>query len=182
MKRSRDLGHGPARRQPGPGRASAFLASPVGLVLRLQRGSLIGWLLGAVVAGVFFGGVAQAMTTCLDPANPFAKAFVGTSNSMLDGVLGLFVMFNGLLAGAFAVQCLAGRTRRGGRRAAGIASLPARSPATSGCSPSCSLPPSVPPLMLLMGGYLTGASSNGAATARPAWPRHRLPTGRRCCS
>ncbi|MEO6530556.1 MAG: ABC transporter permease [Specibacter sp.] len=163
IETNRDLGMGLLTERPGPARGSALLASPVGLMLRLQRGSLIGWLLGAVVAGAFFGGVAKAMTTALDPANPFAKAFMGNSASVLDGIMSLFVMFNGLLAGAFAVQCLAGARgeEANGRLESQLAGALSRYRwllaqllvAAAGSA-----------LMLLIGGYLTGASSNGAAT------------------
>lgn len=163
METGRDLGMGLLPDRAGPARATALLAEPVGLVLRLQRGSLIGWFAGAAVAGVFFGGVAQAMTNVLDASNPFAKSFVGSSNSMLDGVLGIFVLFNGLLAGAFAVQCMAGARSEeaAGRLESQLAGALSRykwlgaqvlvAAAGSG-------------LMLLLGGYLTGVSSNGAAT------------------
>ncbi|MEO8221742.1 MAG: ABC transporter permease [Specibacter sp.] len=163
IETNRDLGMGLLAERPGPARGSALLASPVGLMLRLQRGSLIGWLLGAVVAGAFFGGVAKAMTTALDPANPFAKAFMGNSANVLDGIMSLFVMFNGLLAGAFAVQCLAGARgeEANGRLESQLAGALSRYRwllaqllvAAAGSA-----------LMLLIGGYLTGASSNGAAT------------------
>ncbi|POH57004.1 ABC transporter permease [Arthrobacter glacialis] len=183
IETTRDLGMGLLAERPGPSRGSAFLASPVGLVLRLQRGSLIGWLLGAIVAGAFFGGVAKAMTTALDPTNPFAKAFMGNSASVLDGVMSLFVMFNGLLAGAFAVQCLTGARgeEANGRLECQLAGALSRSKwllaqllvAAVGSA-----------LMLLIGGFLTGASSNGAATGRDMaaaslgyWPAALLMTG-----
>ncbi|MFI5084542.1 MAG: ABC transporter permease [Actinomycetales bacterium] len=159
----RDLGSGLLAERRGPSRATAFLAEPVGLVLRLQRGTLIGWLAGAVVSGLFFGGVAKAMTAVLDPSNPFAKSFVGSSHSMLDGVLGIFVLFNGLLAGAFAVQSLSGARAEeaAGRLESQLAGALSRFRwlgahvlvASAGSA-----------LMLLLGGYLTGASSDGAAT------------------
>ena len=165
----RDLGMGLLPQRRGPATATAFLAGPVGLVLRLQRGSLVGWLLGAVVAGVFFGGVAQAMSSVLDPSNAFAKAFVGSSATMIEGVLGIFALFNGMLAGAFAVQCLAGARAEeaSGRLELQLAcALPRRRwlfaqllVAAGGSA-----------VMLLLGGWLMGVSSNGAGTgAAMAW-------------
>ena len=163
IETNRDLGMGVLPERRGPARASAFLREPVGLALRLQRGSLLGWLVGAVVAGAFFGGVAQAMTNALDPSTALAKSFVGSSSSMLDGVLGIFALFNGLLAGAFAVQSLstARSEEEAGRLEAQLAGALSRytwlgahvlvAAAGSG-------------LMLLIGGYLAGASSKGAAT------------------
>ncbi|WP_139244395.1 ABC transporter permease [Arthrobacter alpinus] len=159
----RDLGMGLLPERRGPAGASAFLGHPVGLVLRLQRGSLIGWLLGAMVSGLFFGGVAQAMTSVLDPANPFAQSFVGSSATMLDGVLGLFILFNGLLAGAFAVQCLAGARSEeaSGRLESQLAGAVSRMRWLTAQVAVAAIGSAV---MLLLSGYLTGVASNGAAT------------------
>ncbi|RAX49655.1 ABC transporter permease [Arthrobacter sp. AQ5-05] len=159
----RDLGAGILPERGGPATASALLANPLGLVLRLQRGSLLGWFLGAVVAGLFFGSVARAMTSVLDPNNPFAKSFVGTGHDLLDGVMGIFVLFNGLLAGAFSVQALAGARseEESGRLESQLAGSLSRFSwlwahvLVAGVGSA---------VMLLLGGYLTGASSQGAAT------------------
>ncbi|MGB9036216.1 MAG: ABC transporter permease [Paeniglutamicibacter sp.] len=163
LETRRDLGSGILSERAGPATASALLANPLGLVLRLQRGSLLGWFLGAVVAGLFFGSVARAMTSVLDPDNPFAKSFVGPGHDMLDGVMGIFVLFNGLLAGAFAVQALAGARseEESGRLESQLAGSLSRfgwlwaHVLVAGAGSAA---------MLLVGGYLTGASSQGAAT------------------
>ncbi len=163
LETRRDLGSGILPERAGPATASALLANPLGLVLRLQRGSLLGWFLGAVVAGLFFGSVARAMTSVLDPDNPFAKSFVGPGHDMLDGVMGIFVLFNGLLAGAFAVQALAGARseEESGRLESQLAGSLSRfgwlwaHVLVAGAGSAA---------MLLVGGYLTGASSQGAAT------------------
>lgn len=162
IETSRDLGMGLLPDRSGHRRATPWLMNPVGLVLRLQRGSLIAWFVGAAVAGVFFGGVARTMTSVLDPSNPFAQSFLGSSKSMLDGVLGIFVLFNGLLAGAFAVQCLAGARSEeaSGRLESQLAGALSRNKwfgAHVFVAATCS------GLMLLLGGYLTGVSSSGAA-------------------
>lgn len=165
----RDLGMGLLPERRGPARASTMLMEPVGLVLRLQRGSLVGWLVGAVVAGMFFGGVAKAMANLLDPSNAWAKAFVGDSQSMLDGVLGIFVLFNGMLAAAFAVQSLAvARTEEaGGRLESQLAGALSR---FSWLGAHILVAASGSAAMLLLGGYLTGVSSAGAATgSQLAW-------------
>ncbi len=159
----RDLGAGILPERGGPATASALLANPLGLVLRLQRSSLLGWFLGAVVAGLFFGSVARAMTSVLDPQNPFAKSFVGAGHDMLDGVMGIFVLFNGMLAGAFAIQALAGARseEESGRLESQLAGSLSRFSwlwahvLVAGVGSA---------LMLLLGGYLTGVSSQGAAT------------------
>lgn len=162
IETGRDLGMGLLPDRRGPARASAFLASPVGLALRLQRMTLISWILGAMVAGLFFGGVAHAMSTLLDPSNAFAKALVGDSQNMLDGILGVFVLFNGLLAGAFAVQSLSGARAEesAGRLESQLAGSLGRM-RWLGAHVAVAAVGSA--LMLLLGGWLTGVASNGAA-------------------
>ncbi|NVM96361.1 ABC transporter permease [Arthrobacter wenxiniae] len=165
----RDLGLGllPARR--GPARATAFLSSPLGLSLRLQRATLVSWLAGAVIAGLFFGSVAKAMTTVLDPSNTFAKAFLGGSHDMLNGILGTFVLFNAMLAGAFAVQSLSGARAEesGGRLESQLAGSLARTRWLGAHAAVAAVGSAV---MLLLGGWLTGVSSDGAATGSAmAW-------------
>jgi ABC-2 type transport system permease protein len=163
LETRRDLGAGILPERGGPATASALLANPLGLVLRLQRGSLLGWLLGSLVAGLFFGSVARAMTAVLDPENPFAKSFVGTGHNLLDGVMGIFVLFNGLLAGAFAVQALA--AARSEEESGRLESQLAGSLSRVGWLFSHVLVAGLgSAVMLLLSGYLTGVSSQGAAT------------------
>lgn len=163
LENDRDLSSGLLPDRRGPSRASRYLLEPVGLVLRLQRSSLAGWFVGAMVTGVFFGGVARAMAQALDPTNPLTRSLIGSSDSFLDGVLSISVLINGLLAGAFAVQCLSGShdEEASGRLDAQLAGalsrykwLGAQILVAAGGSA----------LMLLIGGYLTGISSQGAAT------------------
>ncbi|PQZ93766.1 hypothetical protein CQ018_08925 [Arthrobacter sp. MYb227] len=163
LESRRDLGAGILAERKGPATSSRFISHPLGLVLRLQRSSLIGWLVGAVIAGLFFGGVAKAMTAVLDPSNPFAKSFVGSGHSMLDGVMGIFVLFNGLLAGAFAIQCLAAARseEESGRLETQLAGSLSRFNWLGAHVLVAALGSVV---MLLLGGYLTGVSSQGAAT------------------
>lgn len=163
LETRRDLGAGILPERRGPATATRFLASPLGLVLRIQRGSLIGWFLGALVAGLFFGGVAQAMTAVLDPNNPFAKSFVGTGHSMLDGIMGIFVLFNGLLAGAFGIQALAAARgeEESGRLELQLAGSLSRFRWLGAHLVVAAVGSAA---MLLLGGYLTGVSSQGAAT------------------
>ncbi|WP_313813377.1 ABC transporter permease [Glutamicibacter sp.] len=158
---SRDLGAGILPERRGPAAASRFTTTALGLTLRLQRSSLIGWFIGAAVSGLFFGSVAQAMSSLLDPDNPFARNFVGTGHSMLDGVLGIFVVFNALLAGAFAIQCLgaARSEEESGRLEQQLAGSLSRGTWLGAHLLIAVLGSG---LMLLLAGYLTGASSQGS--------------------
>lgn len=158
---SRDLGSGILPERRSAASAGPFTTTALGLALRLQRSSLIGWFIGAAVSGLFFGSVARSMGTLLDPENPFARNFVGTGHSMLDGVLGIFVAFNALLAAAFAIQCLgaARSEEESGRLEQQLAGALSR-----GWWVGAHLLIAVlgSGLMLLLAGALTGASSQGA--------------------
>lgn len=104
LERGRDLGAGLIAERVGPREASAALRTQVGLALRLQRGSIIGWTLGIVAFALFFGGVATAMADLLSGDNPIAQAFIGDSKNVLDGLLGFFLMANALLVAAFVLH------------------------------------------------------------------------------
>ncbi|WP_349903858.1 ABC transporter permease [Parafrigoribacterium humi] len=104
LERRRDLGAGLLPERVGPRGASALVRTPIGLTLRLQRGSIIGWMLGIIVFAFFFGGVANAMFHLLSPDTAIAKAFTGHSSDALNGLLGYFTMANALLVAAFALQ------------------------------------------------------------------------------
>ncbi|TDW29065.1 ABC-2 type transport system permease protein [Cryobacterium psychrophilum] len=104
LERRRDLGAGILPDRRGPRTAGALLRTPVGLTVRLQRASLIGWTVGLLVGSVFFGTVATAMANILSSDNPIAQVFRGGQEDILDGMLGLLVIMNVLLIVAFALQ------------------------------------------------------------------------------
>jgi ABC-2 type transport system permease protein len=104
LERRRDVGEGILPDRRGPRHASALTMTPIGLTLRLQRGSIIGWSLGVLIGALFFGTVATAMADLLAGDNPIAQAFVGGAKDVVEGLLGFFAMANVLLVSAFALQ------------------------------------------------------------------------------
>ena len=104
LEQRRDVGAGILPDRSGKRTASAIMRTPVGLTVRLQRGSIIGWTLGILVGALFYGTVATAMADLLSADNPIAQAFTGGSRDLLEGLLGFFVMANVLLVSAFALQ------------------------------------------------------------------------------
>jgi ABC-2 type transport system permease protein len=107
LEGARDLGAGMLPDRPGPRTASAFIRMPVGLTLRLQRLSIIGWGVGILVGGLFFGTVATAMANLLGGDTSAVAAFLGQSRNVLSGLLGYFTMATALLVAAFALQSAA---------------------------------------------------------------------------
>jgi len=104
LEARRDLGSGVLPDRPGPAEASPAMMTPLGLALRLQRGSLVGWFAAVVVMGLLYGSVAAQMADLLASNAMYAAMFAGHGSSFTDGVIGLLVMLNAIVASAFVVE------------------------------------------------------------------------------
>ena len=71
----RDDGAGLVAPRPGPPRAGALLAHPVGLAARLLRGALIGWATGLFVAGVSVGLTGQDVESLLGDSEEVERLY-----------------------------------------------------------------------------------------------------------
>lgn len=100
----RDLGSGVLPDRPGPAAARPFMTTPFGLALRLQGGSIAGWFAAVVVMALLYGSVASAMANLLGSNPVFTAVFGGNGSSITNGVLGLLVMLNAIVASAFVVE------------------------------------------------------------------------------
>jgi ABC-2 type transport system permease protein len=104
LQRNRDLGAGLIPERTGPRSASTALRTQLGLTLRLQRGSLIGWSVGVIVFAVFYGGISTAVADLLTGNDPISQLMFGGSANILDGLFGMFVMMNAVLVAAFVLN------------------------------------------------------------------------------
>jgi ABC-2 type transport system permease protein len=102
----RDFGAGVLATGLGPATAPSWLGSPLGLAWRLQRGALAGWTVGAAVAGLSFGVLAQdiAQFAASDPETAKTLASLGGSGSITDIYLAAILSWIGMLAAGYAVQ------------------------------------------------------------------------------
>ena len=107
LEASRDLGAGLLPDRPGPRRASAFTVTPIGLTLRLQRWSILGWGIGILIGGAFFGTVATAMSKLLSGTSSVAEAFLGQGTHVLTVLMAYFTMADALLVAGFVLQSAA---------------------------------------------------------------------------
>jgi ABC-2 type transport system permease protein len=93
----RDLGAGLMSQRPGPPQASVRLRSPFALALRLQRVSVIGWLVAIGILGFFFGLVSDQAEAFADNeaiAEMFAQAGEGTiTESFLATIILMIALF-----------------------------------------------------------------------------------------
>lgn len=103
----RDFGAG--LRQVSPGRAEArpSLGTPWGLVLRLQRATILGWTASLAVSGLLYGAFTDAlMGTLEDLPDVFLELF--GEDDLLAGYLAYMAVFMAYLAGMYAIHAVQG--------------------------------------------------------------------------
>lgn len=122
----RDVGAGLLAARPGPAHASALLAGPVGLLARLQRGSLIGWTVGLLALGLTFGSLTDAVTDMVSGNPRLADALrAGGGATLTDSFTGTSALFAALCTAASAVgSVLRLRGEEGSGRLELLLSLP----------------------------------------------------------
>jgi ABC-2 type transport system permease protein len=101
----RDLGAGLVVPRPGPPEASSRLAGPVGLALRLQRGSLIGWSAGLFLAGLSYGSLGEAVEELVGENQTLQDLVAaGGGASLTDSFFGTALLMLGLIGSGCAIQ------------------------------------------------------------------------------
>jgi len=131
--RARDLGQGMAAARPGRGSGGPQLSGPLGLALRLSRGTLLAWGAGFLLVGVMYGSIVNEMGAFIagsemlqmmfamgagDGAS-YTEEFVGALMVVLSivatiSVLGLMLRLRGEEKQGFTEQVLSGSVSRGG--------------------------------------------------------------------
>jgi ABC-2 type transport system permease protein len=94
----RDLGMGLWPARPGPATASGNLRSPFALAWRLQRGALIGWLIGFAVMGGVLGSLASGIGGLIGDSEQTRQIL-----ERMGGATGLVNAYLASLGGIFAV-------------------------------------------------------------------------------
>ncbi|CAM3505295.1 ABC transporter permease [Occultella aeris] len=106
LARHRDLGAGLRPERGGRAAASRGLLSgpgPVGLALRLLRGTIIGWAIGLVLMGITFGSLANSLEDMLAEV-PDLGAWIGIgSGDLIDAFAAAMLSYLVFGVGAFAV-------------------------------------------------------------------------------
>ena len=101
----RDLGSGLLPTRPGRAAAVRWLRGPLGLAWRLQRGSLVAWILGFVALGAVLGGIAQGGVEVIRD-NPKLEVVVGRlggSSGIADTYFAAIMGLLGLVAAGYAI-------------------------------------------------------------------------------
>ena len=104
----RDLGAGLLPARPGRAGAAGWLRSPLALAWRLQRGALLGWVIGFVVVGAVFGSAASGIGTVLNTSAQARQIFIrlGGHSGLVDAYLAAVIGLLGVAAAAYAVAAV----------------------------------------------------------------------------
>jgi ABC-2 type transport system permease protein len=104
----RDVGAGIFAIRPGPAVAGPSLNGPFGLAMRLQRGTLIAWVVGFAIFGALMGTVTQAFVDLLEETPALATIIESVGgvavihDAFLASILGLFAV----VAAAHGIQAV----------------------------------------------------------------------------
>ncbi|MGC0421880.1 ABC transporter permease [Embleya sp. AB8] len=116
----RDLGAGFIPARPGPASAPASLAGVYGLAWRLQRGSLLAWVVGFAFGGAVFGGIADGAKDIVGDNTGTRDLFrrMGGHTDLTDAFLSTLLGILGLICVLFtAAAVLRLRDEETGNRA-----------------------------------------------------------------
>ena len=103
----RDWGAGLAPARPGPGRAAPGLGRPLGLALRLDRATVLGWSGALVVLGVAYGSIAEDVDSFVKDNQTLRDLFAGAGGpSLIDSYFATATMVLALVACCCPVQIL----------------------------------------------------------------------------
>jgi len=105
LSRRRDLGSGLVPPRAGRRIAAPSLGRPVGLAMRLQRGSMIGWTVGILLTAVAYGSIADSINDFIEDNQALADIIAAQGGgSLADSYIAMSLRILALLGAAFAVQ------------------------------------------------------------------------------
>lgn len=107
LSEHRDFGGGLLAQRPGRAEASRHLTSSLALAARLHRGAAVGWAVGTVTVGLFFGVIADEAQQMVED-NPEVADLLAQAGggSVTDSYLASGLLFVGLIAGGFVVAAI----------------------------------------------------------------------------
>ncbi|MFJ6280330.1 ABC transporter permease [Arthrobacter subterraneus] len=100
----RDFGAGLLPARSGRGSARAFLVHPVGLILRMERGSIAGWSVGLVAFAVLTGSMGEGIVESFEAQPQLAAVFgQGAGGDVLRATLASFTAYFAMAVAVYAV-------------------------------------------------------------------------------
>ena len=171
LARRRDHGGGLVAPRPGRARAAPSLGRPVGLALRLQRGTLIGWGAGVLVAGIAYGWIAPTIDSFVANNKALADMMANAGGaSLTDSYFATSLRVMALVATGFAIQsALRLRSEEAAMRAESVLATPISRWSWATSHLSVALAGSV--VLLAVAGLATGVSYAAAGGSWSSVPR-----------
>jgi ABC-2 type transport system permease protein len=103
----RDYAAGFLPQRPGPARGSGALGTPVALAWKLQGGTMISWVAGALIYGAVVGSAAKGIGGLLSSSSVRQMmGRLGGHNGLSNAFLAAILSFSGLIAAGFAVSAV----------------------------------------------------------------------------
>ena len=100
----RDLGSGLLRPRLGPAEAGPLLASPLGLAVRLQRWTVVAWVVGMALAGISYGTVVTDIGDLIGDNAALEDLIAHGSGDLTETFLATTLLTMALIGGGFAVS------------------------------------------------------------------------------
>src|SRR5215204_6146217 len=101
----RDHGAGLLPERPGSPTAAPALGSPLGLALRLQRGTLIAWCVGLGLLGVVYGAVAEGIEDLVEGNDRLREVFARVGGvELVDSFYASSLLILALIGTGFTIQ------------------------------------------------------------------------------
>ncbi|MGZ8736815.1 MAG: ABC transporter permease [Nocardioides sp.] len=101
----RDLGAGIVPARPGPAEGGRQLSGVVGLMWRLQRGTILGWSVGLLTMGLLFGSFSESIENMVEDNPTLAEYFEQTGGaSIVDAFFATSLLLMAIGASGFAVS------------------------------------------------------------------------------
>jgi ABC-2 type transport system permease protein len=101
----RDVGRGTWPERRGAAQASPALLSPTGLVWRLQRGTVLGWVVGLLGFGLVFGALSEQIGGLQGAATEWYRTFGGDVD-LLGAYWASMMQFAGIVVAIYVVSLL----------------------------------------------------------------------------
>lgn len=105
LRSHRDFGSGLVQPRHGPPTANPSLGRPVGLAVRLQRGTVLWWALAGLLTGVAYGSIANSIEDFVGDNQAIADMVAAAGGgSLVDSYLATSLLILAIVAGCAAIQ------------------------------------------------------------------------------
>jgi polyether ionophore transport system permease protein len=100
----RDLGAGLVPPRPGPPVAGRWLSGPLGLAVRLQRGTVLAWSAGLFLGGVAYGSIGNDVEEFVADTDSGQELIARFGGDLVDSYLATALLVLALVASGFAIS------------------------------------------------------------------------------